>query len=439
MAKPKLALIPAAQGSKLFSVLPSSGVGDFDFTRSGSATRINSQGLIETVGNGVSRLNYPMIDGKVVGCPHHILEPQRTNLITYSEDFSQWTNIRSSDSMGFTSPDGTNNATLLISESDSASNNKYIQSDLFNISNGAKISGSIFLKANQLNWARVVLVNSSLSKSMDVFFNLESGVVGTSSTTGSSTISSTSIEDYGNGWFRCNIVGDLDTSTNCRMRCYLADGDNDSSVYGDGTSGIYIWGAQVEQGSYPTSYIKTNGSTVTRSAETANSSGDASTFNDSEGVLMAEVKAFNGIGSFENLSLSNGTNISRVFFFYRNALNLMEFRVTVNNSMQMQFQYTIDDATLFNKLLIKYKENDFSVWINGFELHTDNNGITFNEYPLSNLSFDNGQVSAPGSPFYGSTKQIQYFDSTLTDIELEQLTSWTSFTDMAQGQLYTIE
>ncbi len=85
MAKPKLALIPAAQGSKLFSVLPSSGVGDFDFSRSGKATRINSQGLIEEVSNGQSRLNYPMIDGKVVGCPHHILEPARTNLITYSE------------------------------------------------------------------------------------------------------------------------------------------------------------------------------------------------------------------------------------------------------------------------------------------------------------------------------------------------------------------
>ena len=50
MAKPKLLLIPAAQGDKFYSVLPSSGVGDFDFTRSGGATRINSQGLIETVG-----------------------------------------------------------------------------------------------------------------------------------------------------------------------------------------------------------------------------------------------------------------------------------------------------------------------------------------------------------------------------------------------------
>ena len=96
MAKPKLALIPSSQGSKLYSVLPSSGVGDFDFSRSGGATRINSQGLIETVASGVSRLNYPLIDGKVVGCPSHLLEPQSTNLIQYSEDFSNayWTKAR---------------------------------------------------------------------------------------------------------------------------------------------------------------------------------------------------------------------------------------------------------------------------------------------------------------------------------------------------------
>ena len=95
MAKPKLALIPAAQGDKFYSVLPSSGVGDFDFTRSGGATRINSQGLIETVADGVSRLNYPMIDGKVVGCPSHLLENSSTNLVTNSEDLSYFskTNI----------------------------------------------------------------------------------------------------------------------------------------------------------------------------------------------------------------------------------------------------------------------------------------------------------------------------------------------------------
>jgi hypothetical protein len=88
MAKPKLALIPAAQGSKFYSVLPSDGVGDFDFARASAATRINKYGLIETVASGQSRLNYPLIDGVVNGCPHHILEPARTNLIQYSEDLA---------------------------------------------------------------------------------------------------------------------------------------------------------------------------------------------------------------------------------------------------------------------------------------------------------------------------------------------------------------
>ena len=94
MAKPKIALVPSAQGSKFYSVLPSSGVGDFDFTRSGGATRINSQGLIETVADGVSRLNYPLIDGKVVGCPSHLLEPSKQNALQRSEEFdnSYWIN-----------------------------------------------------------------------------------------------------------------------------------------------------------------------------------------------------------------------------------------------------------------------------------------------------------------------------------------------------------
>ena len=88
MAKPKLALIPATQGSKFYSVLPSSGVGDFTFSRNSAATRINKDGLIETVAVGKSRLNYPLIDGKVVGCPSHLLEPQRTNVFQRSEEFS---------------------------------------------------------------------------------------------------------------------------------------------------------------------------------------------------------------------------------------------------------------------------------------------------------------------------------------------------------------
>ena len=99
MAKPKLALIPAAQGDKFYSVLPSDGVGDFDFTRNSSATRIAPTGLIQEVASGDSRLNYDLLNGKVVNCPHYLLEPASTNIIPYSEDFTQatiWTPTRCS-------------------------------------------------------------------------------------------------------------------------------------------------------------------------------------------------------------------------------------------------------------------------------------------------------------------------------------------------------
>jgi hypothetical protein len=107
---PSLALLPSGyKASKVYSVLPTDGIGDFDFTRSGNATRVNSEGLIELVTTNVPRLNYPLIDGVVNGCPSLLLEPQRTNLIQYSEDFSQgyWTKDGSSVTSGFTSPDGT--------------------------------------------------------------------------------------------------------------------------------------------------------------------------------------------------------------------------------------------------------------------------------------------------------------------------------------------
>jgi hypothetical protein len=81
MAKPKLALIPSTVGGSVYSVLPSNGDGDFNFSRASAATRINAQGLIETVAVGDNRLNYPLLDGTVQTCPHLLLEGQRTNLV----------------------------------------------------------------------------------------------------------------------------------------------------------------------------------------------------------------------------------------------------------------------------------------------------------------------------------------------------------------------
>jgi len=426
MAKPKLALIPAAQGSKLFSVLPSSGVGDFDFTRSGEATRINSQGLIETVGNGVSRLNYPMIDGKVVGCPHHILEPQRTNLVTYSEDFSNayWSKSRASVVLNSTiSPDGSLNASKLVEDTTSGGHILYKN----NITTGAGINTlSVKVKANGRNW--VLLYDSEQGEA--VYFDIKNGVAGTIV----GTPDAYSIKKLPNGWY------DISLTTTATLRVdfqiYTAESDGNNAYLGDGVSGIYVWGAQLEQGSYPTSYIPTNGTTVTRSAETATGSGDAATFNDSEGVLMAEISALSDEGGIRAISLNNGSAQNRISIRYNSTSNQIQYQYTVGGSVQANILANVVDVKTPHKIAVKYKLNDFELFIDGISRGTDLVGSIMPSGTLTNLDF-NGSGSI--DYFYGNTKQIQYYNSALTDSELEELTSWESFLEMAAGQNYTIK
>ena len=420
MAKPKLCLIPAAQGSKLFSVLPSSGVGDFDFTRSGSATRINSQGLIEAVVSGQSRLNYPLIDGKVVGCPHHILEPARTNKVPTSNDFdgSGWlaSSLTATDNQ-VVSPDGTLNASKLEMTGDGSLRNQTEAS--FN--NG--YAYSIFVKKGN---SRYVTIRSAFfTQSIIVGFDLDTLSAQTNG----------KIEDYGNDWYRLsiskNISGDADKSGYFYL--YLPDSLGDqTSVSGNY---VYAYGGQIEDGSYPTSYIPTNGAAVTRSAETANGAGDATTFNDSEGVLMAEIANIS-----ENqtttvaFSLSDGSTSNAVSVYYFGTSGLYYDIFNSDGTRSSSKPMTKIQQTYNNKISLKYKSGDIALWVNGFEVNT--NTGTLNLSGLSELNLDYG---SGGFPFYGKTKQLQYYNSALTDSELEQLTSWISFTDMAEGQQYSIQ
>ena len=432
MAKPTLALIPASQGSKVFSVLPSSGVGDFDFSRGSAATRINSQGLIETVVSGQSRLDYPLIDGKVVGCPHHILEPARTNLVTYSEDFSNPNWIKAGTSVvsdAAISPDGSLNASKLVE--DIANSQHYLQRQGLAVT-ANKYSYSLFAKKGGRNKIRLFLSNYFTSGT-NAIFDLENGTVVSTGTEATATI--TLMTD---GFYKCTItsVSNAIAGSNAFCEVFLVN-DSDANTYtGDGTSGVYIYGAQVEQGSYPTSYIPTTTTVVTRSAETATGAGDATTFSDSEGVLMFEGSALANDGTFRILSLSNGGTSNEIKIQLSSVDNTIGYGVVVGGFPQIDRFYTTNSTLLNNKIAAKYKENDFSLFVNGFEVIVDTNGSVFSQGTLSELSFERGNNT---SPFYSSTKQLQYYNSALTDSELEKLTSWISFTDMANGQLYTIE
>ena len=428
---PSLALIPSGyKASKVYSVLPTDGTGDFDFTRSGNATRVNSDGLIELVTTNVPRLNYPLIDGVVQGCPSLLLEPQRINVIQYSEDFSQgyWTKDGSSVTSGFISPDGTANAFKIVENS----SNSFHRVGIATFTANVYRTLSFFAKKGERNYVSLFENNTVNPARKGVIFDLENGAFYNNN---ESFYFNAQIENYGNGWYRCSAY--FQNTGLCVPSIGISADGLTNSYQGDGTSGIYIWGAQLEEAIYPTSYIPNYGTALgaTRSAETCNNAGDVNTFNDSEGVLFAEVSALANDLTNRYIAISDGTTSNRILFRYFDGLsNSVSLFVAFGGVIQAEINYQTEDIKDTSKFAIKYKVNDFSLWVNGFEVGVDTSGSV--PTGLSTLSFSNAGGTLP---FYGNTKQIQYFDTALNDTDLETLTSWDSFSDMAIGQLYTIE
>jgi hypothetical protein len=416
MAIPKLALIPSTVGGSVYSVLPSNGDGDFNFTRASAATRINAQGLIETVAVGDNRLNYPLLDGTVQTCPHLLLEPQRTNLITYSEDFSNaaWTKSDSSiTSNAAISPDGTLNA-------DKVTGSGYLQ-NVNSLTATNTYTFSFFWKKDTSNVVKILLSSTGTDEQLSINTN-------TLALISQLGINSYNNISYGNDWYRLSMTW---TEANTEPTGIRISADES-----DATSSLFIWGAMLEQSSYPTSYIPNYGTAlgVTRSAETCNGAGDVNTFNDSEGVLFAEISALANDLTVRCISISSGNYIDSVQLRYWSSSNTLEYRVVDGSVIVVFLRPVINNIVESNKILVKYKSNDCSIWVNGFKIATDTSATM--PSGLSELAFDDGNGT---TPFYGKTKQLQYFDSALTDSELETLTSWDSFSDMAIGQLYTIE
>jgi hypothetical protein len=336
---PSLALLPSGyKASKVYSVLPTDGTGDFTFTRSGNATRVNSEGLIELVTSSVPRLNYPLIDGVVSGCPSLLLEPQRINLVQYSEDFSDasWAKTDSNITENTTtSPNGTLTADSLIENTSTSAHRAF---------KTLAVTGthtySFYVKANGRQWIAIGAGNTSSFGAL-AYFDIENGVLGTVS------VGSANIENAGNGWYRCSVTG-VGNGGGTSFNIWLANANNSISYLGDGTSGIYIWGAQLEQGSYPTSYIPTSGTIGTRSAETCNNAGDVNTFNDSEGVLFAEISALADDGTNRQIAISNGTTSQRNYIGYRISTNQV-IGGSVNTS-EVFLNYTLSDSKDFSKI-----------------------------------------------------------------------------------------
>jgi hypothetical protein len=369
----------------------------FDFSRASSATVVNKAGLIETVQSGEPRIDFSdSVDGAL------LLEPQRSNLLTYSEDFNDASWIKSRASItdnSLISPDGTLNADKLIPNTYNTANH-YIRKTA-SIINLTDYSYSFFAKKGEYNFVSTYVSALGGAYSWD----LENGVV----IAGINAF----IENYGNGWYRCGLnATSSSTSLSCRIYANKYS-DRNTSFQGDGTSGVYIYGAQLEQGSYATSYIPTQGSSSTRIAEICNNSGSAQDFNDSEGVLYGEFST-NNTDSPNWLNISDTSAVNWLFLGKQDGYIRVYLRA--NDSVILDYTKPLEDK---NKIALSYKSGDIKVYINGVNVDNSTNTFSFTS-ALSRIDFN--QYSGGGTQTQIAWKAITVFNTALTDEELIELT-----------------
>jgi len=359
---------------------------------------------------------------------HWLLEPTSTNLIPYSEDFSSgWAYFDSStDANQLISPSGVLNASKFIEGTGSSI--KRIINLTQSIVSGNNYTFSIFAKKGERDF--ITLTNNTGVADVTTTFDLTNGTI----------ISGVgSIETFTNGWFRCtrSFTAAATVTSNFICQAFINAGSG-ISYQGDGTSGIYIWGAQLEELPYATSYIPTYGSTVTRATETLTGSGNSILINSTEGVLYAEIAALADDGGNRRISISDGSETNRLNLFYTETTNEIKANYRVSNSTVVTIDTTDFNITNFNKIAFRWQSGNFVLFINGENKGTNSNTTMISANTLNVLRFEDPNLV---NEFYGKCKALAVFDEALTDDELELLTGITnygSFNELAQANGYTI-
>ena len=358
------------------------------------------------------------------GCGSLLLEPQATNTATDSNDFTTGDIfIQSSDptvssvvltSAQATSPDGTNNAWKLVDNNDGLTNQCGLNYFSVNVISENYNTLSLFVKKQGNNdW--IYLNNFGFDATSRSWFNISNGTLGTVSSRHTA-----SIDDYGNGWYRIAVTFTTEFDLSGSVNIRLATSNGATNILRDGTNGVYIYGIQAESHAtrqYATSYIPTSGSVQTRGADSSTDAGSSDLISSTEGVFYLEVAALTSINSFESIILSDGDVQNRVRFQFLSTLNKGAFQVQVGGVTQMYKTIDFTDITDFNKVAIKYKQNDFSVWLNGVKIYT---GISGAIPTLNELNFNSGSSF---NPFQGKVKCVAVFKEALTDAELTALTT----------------
>ena len=406
----------AYKASKLYSIKPTSGLGDMTVVRATTATRVNSSNLIESVAINVPRLDYPPLGG----CPSILVEPLRTNLVLRSEEFSNayWTKTNATVTANTTTaPDGTSTADILVENSTS--------NVVFGVRATPRPSGltltttysvSFFAKKITRNFCYYDDFNGFQNPIVQVFFNLQTGLVGNTS----AGVLNPKMENYGNGWYRCSFqfVASGATPTQIDYRIASATTDNGFTYTGViGQQAIAIWGAQFEAGSNATSYIPTTTIQLTRNADVISKTGISALIGQTAGTMFVDVD-LSKININEDLVFINAeTNSSnRITFFIESNNNLVCNFVVANVIVQINANPSWQVG--INKVAVAYANNDAVLFFNGNLVSTSTTVLIPRSTQIHLGCYTNGALQ-----LNDRINTAALFTTRLTNAELASLTT----------------
>ena len=385
------------------------------FTRASTATYVGFDGLIKTAAVNEPRFDHNPTTGESLGL---LVEEARTNLLLRSEEVdTTWTLTgllafgSGSTVDAIASPNGQITADLLT-ESTTTGAHQIAQG--INVTTGAVYTLSVFAKAASSPRRLTLLVNNTnFGSTPSAVFDLSAG---TNISVGSGTAT---ITPFINGWYRVTLTTIAATGTGPNALSFrLTDNTNATSYTGDGTSGIYLWGAQLESGSFPTSYIPTTTAGVTRAADVASITGAAfsSWYRQDEGTMFID-GVLRGIltqNYFVSISAGFSGADAHVIFGVSGALR---YAVAVSSASQVNIALgsaSVDDQQF---IAASYQQNNFAAARNGVLGASDTLGNLPTVDTLKiGTNFSNGAV------FSGHIRRFTYWPTRLSNSTLQALT-----------------
>jgi hypothetical protein len=334
------------------------------FTRASSGTFVDSAGVIQTAAADVPRFDHNPTTGESLGL---LVEEQRTNLLLQSNGFdTNWNNTNSSETAAAgTAPDGTNTAWELKDTVDASATTHSIAQGSIAMTAGVAYTCSIFAKAGTLPRVLLILTGAVAfsSGNKSTIFNLTTGI--TSSPAPGVTAQMVA---YPNGWYRCVMTVAADGTGNATATVRIDNGST-SSYQGGGTGTIHLWGADLQAGSTPSSYIPTTTAAVTRSASVADVINQAIANNIRTLYLEFRSPASSTRGV---VSLNDNTANERASLLTSGTDPRL---VVVDGGVE---QANVNGGTVTanqrTRIAVRINANDFAMSINGGAVVTDTSG-----------------------------------------------------------------